>query len=197
MILWCKRDHMTNEYCNIKDHYVKCKCVVVATRSVHFQRWIIRHDDLPFQRENSFCWLAQGFEVMEPLPKSSRSKKIIKKIIKKTIQKKKRWWELQWVLRYKRCILIQGHLSKVDCSDRTPHRLAANHEVRSTKAVFTIEMDMWLKTLNLEIKGNELVMYNYVGKGYFLLSNNENDAIHNIVMLPPFESEWGTCMLQS
>lgn len=48
-------------------------------------------------------------------------------------------------------------------------------------------MDMWLKTLNLEIRGNELVMYNNVGKGYFLLSNNENDAIHYVVMLPPFE----------
>lgn len=49
------------------------------------------------------------------------------------IQKKKRWWELQWLRRYIRCILIQGHLSKVDCADRTSQRLAANREVCQTK----------------------------------------------------------------
>jgi hypothetical protein len=36
-----------------------------------------------------------------------------------------------------------------------------------------------------------------VGKGYFFLSSDEKDAIHNTLMLFPFKSELGTCMLQS
>ena len=36
-----------------------------------------------------------------------------------------------------------------------------------------------------------------VGKGSFLLSGDDKDAMHNAMMLSLFRSKWGTCMLQS
>ena len=36
-----------------------------------------------------------------------------------------------------------------------------------------------------------------MGKGYFVLSSEDEDALSNALMLTPFISKWGTCMLQS
>ena len=35
-----------------------------------------------------------------------------------------------------------------------------------------------------------------VEKGFFYLSDEDNDTLHNALMLSPFLSKWGTCMLQ-
>ena len=36
-----------------------------------------------------------------------------------------------------------------------------------------------------------------MGKGYFILSGDNEDVLSNALMLTPFRSKWGTCMLQS
>lgn len=58
-------------------------------------------------------------------------------------------------------------------------------------------LEMWLKALNLDLKRKPLAFCRNVGKGYFLLASKERDAIQNALMLSPFKSKWGTCMLQS
>ena len=36
-----------------------------------------------------------------------------------------------------------------------------------------------------------------MSKGYFILSSEDKDALNNALMLTPFRSKWGMCMLQS
>ena len=36
-----------------------------------------------------------------------------------------------------------------------------------------------------------------LGKGFFLLSGDNKNALQNALMLSPFMSKWGTCMIQS
>lgn len=56
---------------------------------------------------------------------------------------------------------------------------------------------MWLQTQNKELSGNDLELCRDVGKGYFFLCSNESTGIHKALMLSPFKTKWGTCMLQS
>ena len=58
-------------------------------------------------------------------------------------------------------------------------------------------MRMWLKTLNQELRGSTLTLSRSVGKGFFFLSGEDTYALHNALMLSPFKSEWGTCLIQS
>ena len=58
------------------------------------------------------------------------------------------------------------------------------------------EMEMWLETLNLELRGSTLALCINVGKGYFFFQGDDMDALHNALMLSPFKSKWETCMLQ-
>ena len=58
-------------------------------------------------------------------------------------------------------------------------------------------MRLWIQTLNQELRGSQLMFCKNVGKGCFLLSGDDKDALHNAMMLSPFRSKWGTCMLQS
>lgn len=59
------------------------------------------------------------------------------------------------------------------------------------------EMEMWLKALNQELRRSTLALCINVGKGFYFLQGEDVDALHNALMLSPFKSEWGTCMLQS
>jgi len=59
------------------------------------------------------------------------------------------------------------------------------------------EMSLWIKYLNQELREEGLTFCRNVGKGYFLLKGEDKDALHNAMMLSPFRSKWGTCMLQS
>lgn len=34
-------------------------------------------------------------------------------------------------------------------------------------------------------------------KGFFILSGEDRDALNNTLMLSPFKSKWGTCLIQS
>jgi hypothetical protein len=58
-------------------------------------------------------------------------------------------------------------------------------------------MRMWIQALNQELRGNTLSFCRNVGKGYFILSGDIEDALTQALMLTPFRSKWGTCMLQS
>lgn len=58
-------------------------------------------------------------------------------------------------------------------------------------------MRLWIQTLNQELKGNTLTFCRNMGKGFFILNGDDKDAFHNVMMLSPFRSKWGTCMLQS
>lgn len=59
-------------------------------------------------------------------------------------------------------------------------------------------MKPWiLQALNQELRGNALSLCRNVGKGYFLLSGEDKDTLNNALMMSPFRSKWGTCMLQS
>ena len=58
-------------------------------------------------------------------------------------------------------------------------------------------MRLWIQALNQELRGSSLTFCRNVGKGYFLLSGDDKDALHNALMLSPFRSKWGTCMIQS
>lgn len=49
-------------------------------------------------------------------------------------------------------------------------------------------MELWLQTLNQEIRGSMLILSQNVGKGYFLLAGNEKEALHNALMLFPFRA---------
>ena len=58
-------------------------------------------------------------------------------------------------------------------------------------------MKLWIQALNLELGGNELSLVRNVGKGYFLLQGEDKDVLNAALMVSPFRSKWGTCMLQS
>ena len=58
-------------------------------------------------------------------------------------------------------------------------------------------MKMWIQALHQELRGNTLSFCRNVGKGYFILSGDNEDALTQALMLTPFRSKWGTCMLQS
>ena len=55
----------------------------------------------------------------------------------------------------------------------------------------------WLTALNQDLGGSEVTFCMNVGKGFFFLKSEDSDAIHNALMMSPFKSKWGTCMLQS
>lgn len=50
-------------------------------------------------------------------------------------------------------------------------------------------MRMWIQTLNQELRGSTLTFCRNVGEGYFLLSGEDKDALHNALMLSPFRSK--------
>ena len=58
-------------------------------------------------------------------------------------------------------------------------------------------MRLWLQSLNPELKGCTLLFCMNVGKGYFFLEGNDQDVLCNALMLSPYKTKWGTCMLQS
>ena len=58
-------------------------------------------------------------------------------------------------------------------------------------------MRLWIQALNQELRGNTLTFCRDVGICYFILSGDNEDALSNALMLTPFRSKWGTCMLQS
>ena len=58
-------------------------------------------------------------------------------------------------------------------------------------------MKLWIQALNLEMRGGELSVCRNVGKGYFLLKGDDKDTLNTALMVSPFRSKWGTCMLQS
>jgi hypothetical protein len=55
----------------------------------------------------------------------------------------------------------------------------------------------WLSTLNQELGGNKVSFCMNVGKGFIFLRSEDSNAIHTALMLSPYKSKWGTCMLQS
>ena len=58
-------------------------------------------------------------------------------------------------------------------------------------------MKLWIQTLNHEIGDNALSVCRNVGKSYFLIECKDKDALNNALMVSPFRSNWGTCMIQS
>ena len=58
-------------------------------------------------------------------------------------------------------------------------------------------MRLWLQSLNQDLKGSTLSFCMNVGKGYFFLEGNDQDALCNALILSPYKTKWGTCMLQS
>jgi hypothetical protein len=60
-----------------------------------------------------------------------------------------------------------------------------------------LDLERWLTSLNQELGGSKVSYCMNVGKGFFFLRGEDSDAIHNALMLSPFKSKWGTCMLQS
>ena len=58
-------------------------------------------------------------------------------------------------------------------------------------------MRLWIQALNQELRGSTLSFSRNVGKGYFILSSEDEGALNNALMLTPFRSKWGMCMLQS
>ena len=58
-------------------------------------------------------------------------------------------------------------------------------------------MKLWIQALNQEFRGSTLSFSRNVGKGYFTLSSEDEDALSNALMLTPFRSNSGTCMFQS
>ena len=60
------------------------------------------------------------------------------------------------------------------------------------------DMERWLQALvNQELRGSTLSFCMNVGKRFFFLRGDDSDALHNALMLSPFKSKWGTCMIQS
>ena len=59
------------------------------------------------------------------------------------------------------------------------------------------DMDQWLQGLNQRIGDNILTFCMNVGKGYFFLKGEDEDALNHALMLSPYKSKWGTCMIQS
>ena len=58
-------------------------------------------------------------------------------------------------------------------------------------------LGLWLQTLNHELRCGSLTVCRNVGRGHFLLASQEKDTLHHALMLSPFKSKWGACMLQS
>ena len=58
-------------------------------------------------------------------------------------------------------------------------------------------MKLWIQALNNEVRVNALSLCRNVGKGFFLLKGEDKDILNNALMVSPFRSKWGTCMLQS
>lgn len=59
------------------------------------------------------------------------------------------------------------------------------------------DLERWLITLNQELRGSMVSFSMHVGKGFIFFRGEDSDAIHNALMLSPFKSKWGRCMLQS
>lgn len=59
------------------------------------------------------------------------------------------------------------------------------------------DMERWLQSLNHEVGGSHLSFCMNVGKGFFFLKGEDTDALHNALMLSPYKTKWGTCMIQS
>ena len=59
------------------------------------------------------------------------------------------------------------------------------------------DMDQWLQALNQKIGDSVLTFCMNVGKGYFFLKGEDSDALNRALMLSPYKSKWGTCMIQS
>jgi len=59
------------------------------------------------------------------------------------------------------------------------------------------DLERWLTTLNQELVRSKVSYCMNVGKGFIFLRGEDPNAIHNVLMLSPFKSKWGTCMLQS
>ena len=59
------------------------------------------------------------------------------------------------------------------------------------------DMDRWLQALNQRIGDNVLTFCMNVGKEYFFLKGEDSDALNRALMLSPYKSKWGTCMIQS
>ena len=58
-------------------------------------------------------------------------------------------------------------------------------------------MKQWIQTVNLELRGSTLEFCRNVGKGFFNMSGDDRDALNNALMMSPFKSKWGTCLIQS
>ena len=58
-------------------------------------------------------------------------------------------------------------------------------------------MKLWIQTLNNELRGSTVEFCRNVGKGFFIMSGDDKDALNNALMLSPFKSKWGTCLIQS
>lgn len=48
-------------------------------------------------------------------------------------------------------------------------------------------LKLWLQALNQELRGSSLAFCRNVGKGFFFLMNEDQDALHNALMLSPFK----------
>ena len=59
------------------------------------------------------------------------------------------------------------------------------------------DLERWLQDLNQKLKGSVVNFFMNVGKGFFFLKGQDLDAINNALMLSPYKSKWGTCMIQS
>ena len=59
------------------------------------------------------------------------------------------------------------------------------------------DMVKWLTAVNQKLGGSEVAFCMNVGKGFIFLTSEDSDAIRSALMLSPFKSKWGTCMLQS
>ena len=59
------------------------------------------------------------------------------------------------------------------------------------------DMDRWLQAFNQIIGDNVLTFCMNVGKGYFFLKGEDPNALNHALMLSPYKSKWGTCMIQS
>ena len=58
-------------------------------------------------------------------------------------------------------------------------------------------MDQRLQALNQRIGDNIVTFCINVGKGDFFLKGENADALNYALMLSPYKSKWGTCMIQS
>ena len=59
------------------------------------------------------------------------------------------------------------------------------------------DLERWLQGLNQKLRGSVLSFCMNVGKGFFFLKGQDSDVVNNALMLSPYKSKWGTCMIQS